>query len=671
MKVLYYSLVLLLSANIASAQELLLGLEENPMAVPQAKKTVSLLRGLSNAPASLTLPFIDDFAYNTPYPNPDLWVSKGVYVNSNYALNMPTIGVATFDALDDNGKPYPHLTSTSSPSDSLTSLPIDLAGAPNVVMSFFYEPGGLGDMPGNNDYLQLEFYSPSSPNGWQRIWYAYVNDADSAIVENNLETGTLTVHKSEQLNDKFIYTAIAIDNPDYLIDGFRFRFTNLVSLTVNRDVPGRTSNADLWNLDFVYIDRDRDINDTNLPDVAICEPQKPLTRAYESIPATHLSYLGATGAQRLLFGETMDFTLSYRNLGWGTKNITRRFAINPLSGSSAIPEEYLGGSENIFEKETHERSYSYDLYSFSANSNADAVEYEIKSFLITDADMSPLRAALRRNDTTTYIQKFYDYYGYDDGSAENGYGLYGARTDNGRVAVQYTTYMSDSLRGLYLYFNMAKDTLNAKPFRLAVWADDNGVPGTLLYSQRIDRPVFRDSMNTFVAYKFSTPLFFSRNQKFYVGWIQLSEGFLNIGYDANRACEGKNFYSLGTNSPWLSSEYTGALMMRPIFCRAELFPPDHVASLPPATNEPTEDDFIVYPNPVSDILYIRNKKQEAEGIYPSALLIEVYNMQGALVLSNYVNDGNLILSPLRSGMYMIRIKENNKVKAVHKILVTR
>jgi len=151
----------------------------------------------------------------------------------------------------------------------------------------------------------------------------------------------------------------------------------------------------------------------------------------------------------------------------------------------------------------------------------------------------------------------------------------------------------------------------------------------------------------------------------------LSEGFLNIGYDANRSYEGKNFYSLGNNSPWVSSDYTGALMMRPIFCNPALFPPDHVLAHPPVTSEPAEEEFIIYPNPVSDVLYIRNKKQEAEGIYPSSLLIEIYNMQGSLVLSNYVNNGNLFISSLRPGMYVMRIKENNKVKAVHKILVTR
>ncbi len=661
MKVFFYGIVFILLANTATAQELVLGLEENPHAKAQPKTTISL-KGPMNAPPSLSLPFIDDFAYPSPYPPQSLWQSKGVYVNNTYAINMPTVGVATFDALNDQGKLYAHLTSTSSPADSLISLPIDLAGTADVVLSFFYEPGGVGDMPGNTDFLNLEFYSPVT--GWNLVWQASVDEAAGKIVETNVGTGISLEHVSDTLDNKFIYTALAIDN-SYLQDGFRFRFVNFVTLVVNKDVPGRASNADIWHLDFVYLDKNRDISDTNLPDVAIGVPQKPVTITYESVPASHLN---STEAQRQLFGNPMTFDITYRNLGWGTRNITRQFSISPLSGSSSLPETYAAGSENISAGETQVREYHFDPYTFLAD--GDAAAYKITSYLITDTDVSTLRKALRENDTTSYIQKFYDYYAYDDGTAENGYGLYGNRTDNGRVAVQYMPYKSDSLRGVYMYFNMAKDTANAKSFKIAIWSDNNGMPGALLYSQKVDRPAFRDSMNKFVAYKFSTPLHIAQNQKFYVGWMQMSEGFLNIGYDANRAYGGKNFYSLSSTGPWLPSEYQGSLMIRPIFCKSENFPSDYVPP-PVEPSASSEESIILYPNPVSNILYIRSTNTEMQDI--QACYIEVYDMAGNLLLSNYSKDGSIMVSSLRAGMYIVRIKEkkNSKVKAVSKIIVNR
>ena len=665
-KILCYSIAFLLLSDIAAAQELLLGLEENPLAQAQPKKTAVASFSIQYAPPLVSLPFVDDFAHRKPYPKTTLWESRGVYVNNTYALNMPTVGVATFDALNDQGRLYPHLTSGSSPADSLTSFPISLTGAPDVVLSFFYEPGGVGDMPGMQDFLNLEFYSPITSE-WTLVWSAFANEEMNTVTETNWETGLSLDHVSDTLNNKFIYTAIAIDNPDYLHDGFRFRFINYVTLSVNQDAPGRASNADMWHLDFVYLDRNRNVNDTNLPDVAMSEPQAPISRTYESIPASHLN---TTEARRNMFGNTMTLGMTYHNLGWGVRNVTRRFSITPLSpGITTLPENYLAGSENIFDGQIQSRSYDYDPYEFMAG--GDSAVYEIKSYLIVDSDMTPLRTALRENDTTSHIHVFRDYYAYDDGTAENGYGLYGNRTESGRVAVQYSIYSSDSLRGVYMYFNMAKDTANARAFRLAVWADNNGMPGELIYSHRVSRPAFRDSMNMFVAYKLEKPLYIARNQRFYVGWIQQTEGFLNIGYDANRTYEGKNFYSLSSTAQWMASDFQGALMIRPIFCKVENFPGDYV-SPPVVSPAPAEGDGIkLYPNPVRDLLYVRNADEEARGIQPPVRRVEIYDMKGNLVQWSYANDGSVSVSSLLPGIYIVRIMQSGAVKAVRKIIVSR
>src|SRR5690606_4842121 len=94
----------------------------------------------------LTLPFIDDFSQNWHFPNQNLWQDIQVYVNSNYPINPPSYGVATFDGLDSTGYPYDFSSSTSwGIADSLTSHPIDLTTInDSVYLSFQYQPQGNG-----------------------------------------------------------------------------------------------------------------------------------------------------------------------------------------------------------------------------------------------------------------------------------------------------------------------------------------------------------------------------------------------------------------------------------------------------------------------------------------------------------------------------------------------
>ncbi len=649
--------------QLLPAQERLVGPDENPNARPQPVRVQP--KGLRQAPDLLQLPFVDNFVPKKPWPDEQLWTTNGVYVNDHYPLNMPTLGVATFDPLDANGRLYPGLTGSASPADTLTSLPINLSGTANVVLSFFFQAGGLADMPGPNDLLMLEFYAPDTGE-WSRVWSAAVNQADSSVAEFSAG-GALVVHKFDTINSRFIYRALEV-GPEYLQSGFKFRFTNLVTLVVNVNAPGRANYADAWHLSFVYLDKNRNLDDPRLPDVGIAVPQGPVTSVYSSVPAYHLN---TTYAQQTLFGTTSNFTLTYRNLGWGTSNVTRRFSIRPLYGSMSAPATYSGGSENIFDFQTQTRVYNdFPPYNYYADDEKEAA-FEIRSYLVTDSETSPLRKALRRNDTTTYVQRFHDYYAYDDGSAENGYGLFGNNTDAGRVAVQFESLRADSLRGVYLYFNLAKDSANIRAFKLAVWADNDGVPGALLFSQQVNRPVLRDSLNAYVAYKFAKPLPLARGQIFYVGWIQSSEVFLNIGFDANTLRGDKNYYALSPYSGWYYSIYDGALMMRPIFCKPEDFPDDFVPPPTPAHVTP-EDDYLLHPNPASDVVFIRNLSAE-ENLLPQTAQqrVEVYNMGGRLVLSAYTSDGNFAVSSLPAGVYVVRIFENNMVKASRKIIIAR
>ena len=64
---------------------------------------------------SIKLPFIDDFSNYTGYPDSGLWMDNYVYINTQFAIFPITIGVATFDALNDSGVIYPQAMASQFP----------------------------------------------------------------------------------------------------------------------------------------------------------------------------------------------------------------------------------------------------------------------------------------------------------------------------------------------------------------------------------------------------------------------------------------------------------------------------------------------------------------------------------------------------------------------------
>ncbi|MBK9213821.1 MAG: hypothetical protein IPO14_12990 [Saprospiraceae bacterium] len=89
----------------------------------------------------LSLPFFDDFVQNKI--DSTNWTDGFVFVNYGMAVNPPSLGVATFDGINENGKPY---GGGHGLSDILTSSFIDLSnqGSDSLFLSFFYSPKVMG-----------------------------------------------------------------------------------------------------------------------------------------------------------------------------------------------------------------------------------------------------------------------------------------------------------------------------------------------------------------------------------------------------------------------------------------------------------------------------------------------------------------------------------------------
>jgi hypothetical protein len=615
---------------------------------------------LTKAPDTpLEIPFVDDFAQSSPLPDSRLWAKgKSVFINRTYALNPPTTGVATFDPFDSKGRIYAWAGSGTFPADTLESYNINLNYLPadSVYLSFFIQPQGYGDMPEPDDTLSLEFYSPAYQT-WTSVWFASANTNDSTLTLKNHLHGTT---KTLSLNPALFYRVdIKVTDAAYLMTGFRFRFVNYASITVHPDVAGRSTSCDHWHLDYVYLDRARSLANTRIPDIALTLPQAPLSSRYESVPATHFE-----NAKSDLFSNPMNITITYTNLGWGTKSVTRSFRFRSLYGSGNTLS-YTGGSENIRDGETIPFVYSVPQYNFSIPAS-DSGAFEIRSWLITDNDPSPFRQALRRNDTAIYIHRYHDYYACDDGTAENGYGLFGSGTSGGRVATRFHNYMTDSLRGAYMYFNRAMNDANVSKFLLAVWDDNgDGTPGELIHYESGARPVFRDSLNRFVAYRFSKPVALTKGQNFYVGWIQTSENFLNLGFDRNRNHRDNTFYNIGQG--WEQSVFEGSLMLRPIFCRtANDFPNDSENLADDEQETKSSSDYSVYPNPSKSIIYLT----ENDNAPLEASRVDIYDLSGRLAKSFPNVSGNIDVTVMLPGVYLMRVQDKDgKMRETKRIIV--
>ncbi len=108
-------IVILCFSSILKGQEVISHLVSNP--IFKSEKVL-----VKKNKSAITLPFFDDFSYNSPIADIDLWQQSSVFINRTYPINPVTIGVATFDGLDEYGfvRDYSQVN-PSAPSDTLLS----------------------------------------------------------------------------------------------------------------------------------------------------------------------------------------------------------------------------------------------------------------------------------------------------------------------------------------------------------------------------------------------------------------------------------------------------------------------------------------------------------------------------------------------------------------------
>lgn len=607
MKLFLSVIIILLFTFDILAQEYTISLKENPKIKSWLKNNPNSEKKYSKNKAILELPFWDDFSYNNIYPNSNLWQDQTAYINNTLAVNPPSLGVATLDAVNSQGKIYDSAEYNSQFSaDSLTSQAINLnyPGNTTVFLSFYYQPQGLGDAPEAEDSLFLEFYAPDDDK-WNKVW---------------------SIPGSE--NKDFTFVIIPINDNIYLKTNFKFRFRNYASFGTST-YPSLATNCDFWHIDYVYLNKDRTINDTVFHDIAFNAPLHSLLTNYESVPWKHYK---ETSTQTL----KPNINIAFKN----NDNVSRlidslNFTLEDINGSS-VNQYWYAGTFTPTPFQQSNISLSEQPFNFPENYSTFS-DFKLSAEIITNTNDSV------QNNSISYIQSFKNYYAYDDGSAEAGYGIYGNGTKYGQVALKFSPLKSDYLTAVDMYFTQAFQDASQKYFWIYIWnVDNNGMPGDTLITYEGIRPEYENELNKFHQYILDTPVLIDGN--FFIGWTQTTEDKLNIGFDYNNINNDKVFYNI--SGEWIPSAEKGSLMIRPVF-----------GDITGNTNKLTKTNFKIYPNPAKNFINIQFKKNPKKQYN-----LQIFDIQGKQVYykqnfeTKYLN-----IEQLNKGIYFIRISDNKSV----------
>lgn len=662
MKKLILLLPVFLLSMLLNAQEVISGLRNNPTIITRIAEEITDTPAGKFDTTYINLPFYDDFSVNSVWPDKRTWADNTAFVNTDFALNPPTIGVVTLDAVNEYGELYSGSGFYSFDADTLTSQPIRLDSVfysgnqavrkgDSVYLSFYYQPQGRGFMPATTDSLILEFHSPLEMDTvygvtdttinprWRNIW----------AVPGGIEIDSFAkVNKGRWFRQVLIPIT---DSALYFQKGFRFRFRNIASLATSSQ-PDWQSNCDQWNIDLVRLDIHRNMNDTTIEDIAFADKAPSLLQNYYAMPYHQYT-------KRYIDEMKSDYELRIANLDRYPQNL--QYEMNVRKDSNEPYYTYSGESYSILPFLT----YGYldwpaitnpEVKFFYGLGAPSSVVFHSMHFITTDEQMK-----YRQNDTIWFTQVFGNYYSYDDGTAEAGVGLNGSA---GSYAVKFKLNMADTIYGVQIYFNQTSNTTEDEYINIKVWNDNKGAPGSVIAELINVTPEYSGNLNQFATYRFTEPVLLNSSTTpgliFYVGWSQTSHNNLNVGLDRYTDSHDKRYYNVSGFWQQSDSLHAGSLLLRPIVGLA------NPLSLPEDNNI---NSFSVFPNPVSNGMIRINLPDSWKEINESMISVDLFDTTGKVLLRTGFAENVHLPSGLH-GLYLLKINNaiNGKV-LTGKILV--
>ncbi len=615
-------------------------LKSNPVLLQHAQKQYEELQRSED---TLALPFMDDFSYPGPFPDPALWLDKDVFINNTMAYQPPSVGVATFDGIDESGQPY---GSGEGLSDILTSNYIDLGNAgPGTFLSFYIAPKGLTFPPSLNDSLALEFKDTSGQ--WLLV------DAYNGLNNVPINEGV-----------PFQFYNYEIDDEAFLYKGFQFRFVRY------GDLEGIDNT---FHLDYVRL-ANTDIPDGTFQDIAFTQVPTYLLDAYTAMPWKHFEGNEATELAKELevslfnhfaFTETAEpSSLLVKELSTAT-NIISTATLLEVPPLAPVNQRDLASQQHA--------SFSNPL-DLSAMAGAFPGQDSLIFQMMYDIDVTEENPAtapmVERNNTVTQNTVFANYFARDDGTAEGvvlvpiGY----------MVAMRYRANVADTLRAVQFNFPHFLPTPSENVlFNIKVYVGslDNGPA----YERNFVRLYYAnstfDTLQGFTTYPLvdlngaPSPIALPPGD-FYVAWQQVSAypgNAVHMGLDVNsRKGEGEHF--LWNQTEWTlidTNNFQGTLMMRAVVGNET---PRSTQSLSAEEANLSAFGIELFPNPAQDVLYC----QLAKGQYDE-FQIAISDTAGRLFMKAPLSD-QVALQNLSPGLYFAIITHlQSQDQQTHKLLI--
>lgn len=568
---------------------------------------------------------LDDFSYQGPYPDTSIWLDNFVFINRDYPKAPITMGVATFDGLNNDGFPYNFAASpgSSGVADYLTSKPIDLSGVSSVYLSFFYQAQGIGNAPESVDSLVLEFREPGASTLWKHMWAA-----EGYVLAANDSTWNRVM--------------LPVSDSVFLKKGFQFRFRNYATLS---------GNVDHWHIDYVYLNEGRNSADTTFDDIAFVYDGTSLLKDYTAMPWKQYSQSEIRTSVPNLIRNNYD------NL----RNLIYDYVITDDVNVSQIGT--FTGSSNILPFDTTHIYTDCDVSSgciSEVNINTSAFpssltapgKYTISHYYRngTTKDLVPL------NDTLRVQANFSNYFSYDDGTAESSYGIPALY---GQLAEKFVITVADTLQAIDIYWNPVLTDATLYTFNLMVWANNGGVPGSVIFTDTTAVPIYnKTGHNQFTRYYLQKKKVYLIPGTYYFGMKQNTNQFLNVGVDKNINTQDKIFYN--ASGTWYTPSYSGSLMLHPVFGSTS----DFTGITAPVKKE---DTFDIYPNPASDKLFVESESQNTR----HHRIYSVIDLYGRNIKSGLLSEIDYIdVSELSNGIYFFKITSSSGT-SIKRFIISR
>ncbi len=623
------------------SQEYLIGFNGG---IPEEEQVVS------RDEAVATLPFFDDFTQAGYFPDDSKWQKGNVFVNSGFPKMPVNYRAATLDLIDRHGKVYRNGSSNPFRADTLLSVRIrldslnnqKLTPADSLYLSFYYQPGGFGDDPERDDSLVLKFgygYNETvydttiqdsvtvRKHAWRQMWAAEGQTYESFIAECDE-------------NQYFKKVMIPITDTCLFQEDFYIMFFNYGTLPTTM-YPNDRSNMDQWNVDFVYLDKDRSIEADTYPLVSFTNTSPTFLKRYRSMPYKHYANNPINEIENCfnMYLTNMDVNthevrysceVEDNNSDWSYSYTSDPFYINQYPNVGVMKDSVVMG--NFI--------YPYNL-------NVDTTSFTIRHYV----DVVDEHSGEVAGDSIVVKQGFYNYFAYDDGTPEMGYGLVPNDT---YFAAQFKVTQLDTVCGVQMLFNRTFNDANFNFFDIVVWKDNNGKPGQVAYTLQNQRPIWDDSLlYAFSNYTFNEVV--KVNSTFYVGIRQQYPKSMNIGFDTSVDNHQYCFYDAGEG--WKNTSFAGSLMIRPVMGSDAYF-------LDVDENQEAKNELVLYPNPANDMVRI-------DGIDAnSANEIVIFDIAGRAV-KHYQYCNELNVSDLQNGAYMLRVVMNDGSSMTSKLLIAK